>query len=74
LRNLLVYKLSLEAKKRMTASPLSVREITRRLGTSAAQLYRLVDPRNTRKSMDKLIQLLAVLDCEVDVVVKPKAA
>ncbi len=74
LRDLLVYKLSLEAKKRMAESSLSVREITRRLGTSAAQLYRLVDPANSRKSMDKLIQLLAVLDCDVEIVVKPKAA
>src|ERR1022692_5003276 len=42
-RNLLLYKLTIEAQKRIATSPLSKREIMRRLGTSAAQLYRLLD-------------------------------
>jgi len=69
LRDLLLYKLTLEAQKRITASPLSKREITRRLGTSAAQFYRLVDQTNYRKSVDQLLSLLQVLDCDVDFVV-----
>ena len=43
LRDLLLYRLTLEAQKRVSESPLSKREIVRRLGTSAAQLYRLLD-------------------------------
>jgi hypothetical protein len=43
LRDLLLYRLTLEAQKRVAESPLSKREIVRRLGTSAAQLYRLLD-------------------------------
>ena len=35
LRNLLLYRLTIEAQKRVAASPLSKREIMRRLGTSA---------------------------------------
>ena len=69
LRDQLLYKLTLEAQKRIAASPLSKREITRRLGTSAAQFYRLVDQTNHRKSVDQLLSLLQVLDCDVDFVV-----
>lgn len=74
LRNLLLYRLTLEAQKRIADSPLSKREITRRLGTSAAQLYRLLDQTNYRKSVDQVLALLQVLNCDVDLVVRPKSA
>ena len=73
-RNLLLYKLTLEAQGRIARSPLSKREIVRRLGTSAAQLYRLLDQTNYRKSVDQLLALLQVLDCEIDLVVRTKTA
>jgi len=74
LRDLLLYKLTLEARKRVARSALSRREIIRRLGTSAAQFYRLLDPTNYRKSVDALLSLLHVLDCDVDLVVRAKSA
>jgi hypothetical protein len=74
LRDLLLYRLTLEAQKRVAESPLSKREIVRRLGTSAAQLYRLLDQTNYRKSVDKLLALLQVLNCDVDLVVRTKSA
>ena len=74
LRDLLLYKLTLEAQKRVEASPLSKREITRRLGTSAAQFYRLLDQTNYRKSVDQVLNLLHVLDCDVDLIVRAKSA
>ncbi len=74
LRDLLLYKLTLESQKRVEASALSKREIIRRLGTSAAQFYRLLDQTNYRKSVDQLLNLLHVLDCDVDLVVKTKSA
>ncbi|OFW08798.1 MAG: hypothetical protein A3H96_08070 [Acidobacteria bacterium RIFCSPLOWO2_02_FULL_67_36] len=74
LRNLLLYRLTLEAQKRIAQSPLSKREIVRRLGTSAAQLYRLLDQTNDRKSVDQVLALLQVLNCEVDLVVRTKTA
>jgi hypothetical protein len=74
LRNLLLYRLTLEAQKRIADSPLSKREIVRRLGTSAAQLYRLLDQTNYRKSVDQVVALLQVLNCEVDLVVRTKTA
>ena len=74
LRDLLLYKLTLEAQNRVAKSALSRREIIRRLGTSATQFYRLLDQTNYRKSIDQLLSLLHVLDCDVDLVVRAKSA
>ena len=74
LRDLLLYRLTLEAQRHVAGSPLSKREIVRRLGTSAAQLYRLLDQTNYRKSVDQLLALLQVLNCDVDLVVRTKTA
>lgn len=74
LADLLIHKLTVEAGKRVQASGLSRRELARRLGTSVAQLYRLLDPANTRKSFAQLVALLEVLDCEVQVTVRPRTA
>lgn len=74
LRDLLLYKLTIEAQKRVKASRLSKREIIRRLHTSATQFYRLLDQTNYRKSVDQLLSLLHVLDCDVDLVVRAKSA
>ena len=70
MRDLLLYRLTLVAQQRVKSSPLSKREIIRRLGTSPAQFYRLLDQTDYRKSIDQLMALLHVLDCEVDLVVK----
>ena len=75
--DLALYRLSQEARERYGASGLSAREVARSLGTSPAQLYRLVDPTNYTKSVRQLMALLYVLGCEVDVDVKersPRAA
>ncbi len=72
LRDALLYKLTIEAQKRVKTSPLSKREIIRRLGTSATQLYRLLDQKNYRKTVDQLLSLLHVLDCDVDLLVRTK--
>jgi hypothetical protein len=72
LRDLLLYKLTLEAQRRVSNSSLSRREIIRRLGTSATQFYRLLDQKNYRKSIDQLLSLLRVLDCDVELVVRDR--
>jgi hypothetical protein len=74
LRDLMLYKLTVEAQKRIADSPLSKREIIRRLGTSATQLYRLLDQTNYKKSLDQLVSLLQLLECDVDLVVRAKSA
>ena len=72
LRDLLLYRLTLETQRRVAASPLSKRELIRRLGTSATQFYRLLDQVNYRKSVDQLLALMQVLDCDVDLVVRAR--
>ncbi len=72
MRDLLLYKLTLVAQDRVKSNSLSKRELIRRLGTSPAQFYRLLDQTNYKKSIDQLIVLLHILDCEVDLVVKEK--
>jgi hypothetical protein len=74
LAELLLYRLSLEASKRIDKSKLSRRQIARQLHTSVPQLYRLLDPANTNKSMKQLVALLHVLDCDVDLVVRKRTA
>jgi len=74
LADLLTYKLSLEAQRRMERCELSRRQVARRLKTSVPQLYRLLDPANTRKSMKQLVALLHILDCDVELVVKNRNA
>lgn len=71
-RDALLYKLTIEAQKRIEKSPLSKREIVRRLRTSATQLYRLLDQTNYRKSIDQLLSLLHVLGCDIDLLVRNK--
>ena len=73
MRDLLLYKLTIEAKKRVAESGLSVRNISKMLGTSPTQYYRLLDEDNNRKSMDQMMNLFAVLGCTVDLSVsEPK--
>jgi len=54
------------------ASPLFKREIIRRPGTSAAPLHRLLEQTNYSKSVDQMLSLLRVLECDVDLVVRAK--
>ena len=68
--DMLLYKLTLWAQEAVRKSDLSTRELIRRLGTSPAQFYRLLDQTNYRKSMRQLLALLHLLDWDVDVVLK----
>ena len=79
--DLLTHKLTLEARKRIESCDLSRRQLAKRLKTSVPQLYRLLDPANSSKSINQLVTLLHVLNCKVDLVVhqhqatlKPDAA
>ena len=74
LRDMLLYNLTLEAQARVAATSLSKREIIRRLATSATQFYRLLDQTNYSKSVDQMLRLLNVLDCEVDLVCRARSA
>lgn len=62
-----LYRLTLEAKARLDASGLSIRDAADRLGTSPPQLYRLLDPTNYTKSARQLLALLALGGASVQV-------
>ena len=70
MRDLLLYKLTLEAQRQVEKSSLSKRELIRRLKTSPTQLYRILDEENYRKSVDQVLGLLSVLNCRVEFTVK----
>ena len=67
MRDLLLYKLTIEVKKLVVASPLGIRELSRRLDTSPTQIYRILDEENYRKSIDRVFELLSVLQCRIDI-------
>jgi len=70
--DLLLYKLTILAQEKVEESALSTRELIRRLNTSAAQFYRLLDQTNHRKSVRQLLALLSILDCDVELVVRDR--
>lgn len=71
---LALYQLTTEARVKFDASQLSAREIARRLDTSPAQLYRLLDPTNYAKSMRQMLSLLYVLGYDVEVDLRARAS
>ncbi len=72
LADLMLYQLTIEAQRRLEDSPLSRREIARRLGTSVPQLYRILDQTNYGTSLQKVISLLSVLDYDVKVTLRKR--
>lgn len=71
--NLALYELTVEARRRFEESGLSAREVARWLGTSPAQLYRLLDPTNYSKSVKQLILLLYVLGFQLKLAVRKRS-
>ena len=65
LRDILLFQLTTRVLEELETTPMSRREIIRRLETSPSQFYRLIDPTNYRKSIDQMVRLLGVLGCSV---------
>jgi len=74
LRDRILYALTVEVQRRVRKSALSRRELIRRLRTSPAQFYRLLDQTNYRKSIDQMLGLLQALDCDVRLTVRARSA
>jgi len=70
IKNTVLYKLTVQALTLMEKSALSKREVARRLHTSAAQLYRLLDTTNTTKTIDQMVKLIASLGYEMSIQLK----
>ncbi len=74
LRRMLIYELTVEAQNRVKESNLSKREIIRRMGTSPTQLYRILDTAYYGKTVDQILKLFHVLQCDVEVKVTARSA
>lgn len=70
LSELRLHRMTIEARKSILEAGLSRREIARRLGTSVPQLYRLLDPASSTKSINQMISLLHVLGCAVELKIR----
>ncbi len=66
----MLYELSCEAKSRLESSPIGIRALSRRLETSPAQIYRLVDPTNYGKTLDQMVRVLTALEAEVELLIR----
>lgn len=71
--DLTLYRLTQEARSRFESSGLPVREAARSLGTSPAQLYRLLDPTNYTKSLRQLMSLIHLLGYDVELAIAPRS-
>jgi hypothetical protein len=74
LNELLLYRLTVVACEAVRETGLSKREMIRRLGTSASQFYRLLDPTYYGKSVGQMVALLNILGKDVDFTIRPKAS
>ena len=72
LADMALHMLTCGAVARLKESEMSMREVARRLRTSAPQVYRLLDTTNYSKSFAQMFALLQVLDCDIRIVVKPR--
>ena len=72
LNEMLLHRLTVEARKAVEESGLSKRELIRALGTSPSQFYRLLDPAYYGKSIGQMAALLRLAGREVDVVVRDR--
>lgn len=65
-RRAALHGLTVEAIKLLEKSKLSKLEVIRRMQTSPSQLYRLLDPKNYRKSVDEMLKLLSTLGYRIE--------
>lgn len=71
LQEVLLHRLTVEARNGLGEAGIGIRQAARMLGTSPAQLYRLLDPGNSGKSLGQLLALLHLVNRHVEVVVAP---
>lgn len=69
MHNLHLYNLTLQATELLNRSGLSKREVARKLKTSPAQLYRLLDTANYSKTIDQMLKLLHGIGSQVEIIV-----
>lgn len=71
MRKATLYNLTCQAQDLLKKSRLSKRELARKLKTSPAQLYRLLDQTNYSKTIDQMMKLLGSLGYTVEFTTHP---
>lgn len=73
LQEVVMHRLTVEALRAVEETGLGVRQLARQLNTSPTQLYRLLDPGNSSKSLGQLLAILELADRRVTVDVEAKS-
>jgi len=73
LRKMVLYDLTSKANKQIKKEKIAKRELARKLKTSPAQLYRLLNTANYTKTIDQMVRLLAVMGNELVIELKKAA-
>lgn len=73
LQELFLHRLTLKLGDELAGSGIGVREASRQLRTSPSQVYRLLDPDNSHKSLGQVLALLHLAEREVTLSVRPRA-
>ncbi|MGK5088758.1 XRE family transcriptional regulator [Bdellovibrionota bacterium FG-2] len=68
IRRAMLLKMTVQAQERIKRLGVSKREVIRRMGVAPSQFYRLMDQKNTRKTIDQMVRLLSAMDCSVELV------
>lgn len=74
MKDLLVYNLTLALRKQLEQSPISKRELIKKMETSASHFYRIIEPSNTKNSVDQILKLFYSLDCDLELAITPRKA
>lgn len=69
LRDLMLYHLTLALQKAVEESGIGKRELIRLLDTSPSQLYRILDPSCSRKSLGQIFKIFYTLNRDLEVVI-----
>lgn len=72
MKELLIYNLTLALQEQLKESPLSRREIIRKMETSPSHFYRIIEPSNTSKSIDQILKLFYSLNCDIEMAITPR--
>lgn len=65
LKKMFLFEMTNVALDKLKSSQISKNEVCKRLRTSPSQLARLLDPTNTKKTMDKMLELLVILGADI---------
>lgn len=70
LQQMLLHTLTLEVRDALAERAIGVRAAARQLHTSPTQIYRLLDPAQSNKSLGQLVALLGMAGRDVEIVVR----